>query len=84
MSTSRSQPIVSLIKVLLKVLAIKAGGVHASLVLVTESFHRSLHMLVQALPHDKFQQLWTVCQIPDGSLEESSAPRILDPEHAQM
>ena len=25
--------------------------------------------------HNKFQELWTVCQIPDGSLEGSSAPR---------
>ena len=41
-------------------------------------------MLVRALPNDKFQEVWTVCQIPDGSLEGPSAPRILDPEHAQL
>ena len=51
---------------------------------IRESFHRSMNMLVRALPHDKFRELWTVCQIPDGSLGGSSAPRILDPEHAQV
>ena len=51
---------------------------------VGESFHRSVNMFVRALSNDKSQELWTVCQIPDGSLEGPSAPRILDPEHAQV
>ena len=51
---------------------------------VRESFHRSVNMFVRALSNDTFQEQWTVCQTRGGSLEGSSAPRILDPEHAQM
>ena len=42
---------------------------------VREPFHRSMNMFVRALSNDNFQELWTVCQIPDGSLKGSSAPR---------
>ena len=36
---------------------------------VRESFHPSMNMFVRALSNDKFQELWTVRQIPDGSVE---------------
>ena len=50
---------------------------------VRESFHRSVNMFVQALSNDKVSKA-VDGQVPDGSLEGSSAPRILDPEHAQV
>ena len=49
-----------------------------------ESFHLSVKMFIQTLPNDKFQQLSTVYQVPDGSLEGCAAPRILHPERAQV
>ena len=53
-------------------------------IFVRESFHRSVNMFFRALSHDKSQEVSTLCQVPDGSLEGSSAPRVVDPEHAQV
>ena len=47
-------------------------------------YGRSVKVSIRQLSNSKSQKLSTVCQVPDGSLEGSSAPRILYTEHAQV
>ena len=63
------------------------SSVHSTLhrlEVVRRHFAWAVIVFIRTLLFDKFHKLSTVRQILDGSLEGSSAPRILEPEHAQM